>query len=296
MTVTGKIDLGHDHDAELASSLDPAADLVDRVAPTSGRRRRTEQRRDRQPVTAPGADGGQLGVAVDRDSPRLVVGEVEVEPIELAPRRQIDDAARRRMPGRTGGRDRREARATRTSVRPTICTCSGDLSRSSWAIVTNPCRNPAASPAATTTSASGVVEVDLVVPGCHGSRDAVDTDHAPAPVSSPTPSAHGPLRMQPPFRSGDRPPDLADLVRSRLAARAADRTRPDAEPCRPNDPTTAAGHGTSAGVVHDSAHRSRVARASDRGLAQRAVIGSTSTSIVESSSSTTNALVGPSLA
>ena len=92
VAVAGKIDLGHDHDAELAA----------RARPIRGSRRPCSSHRSAaagepsnggigKPVATPGADGGQVGVAVDRHPPRLVVGEVEVEPIELAPRRQIDD-------------------------------------------------------------------------------------------------------------------------------------------------------------------------------------------------------------
>jgi hypothetical protein len=38
VAVARQVDLGHEHDAELASALDPRPDLVDRVAPARRRR------------------------------------------------------------------------------------------------------------------------------------------------------------------------------------------------------------------------------------------------------------------
>ena len=91
---------------------------------------RTEQRRDRQAVAAPRADLGERRVAVDRHTPALVVGQVQMQPVESVPRSDVDQPAdvggreelpgevdvqpaplvARRVPGRASARPRGRAR------------------------------------------------------------------------------------------------------------------------------------------------------------------------------------------
>ena len=80
-----------------------AGDLRGRVRAAERRRARTEQRRDRHAVTAPRADLGQRRVVVDRHAPGLVVGQVQVQPVEAPPCGDVDQpvdiGGREELPG-----------------------------------------------------------------------------------------------------------------------------------------------------------------------------------------------------
>ena len=97
--VPGQVDLGDDDDAPRRGPLDPAGDLGAGVRAAERRRARAEQRRDRQAVAAPGADVGQGGEGFDGDAPGLIVRQVQMQPVEAAPRRDVD------QPVDVGGRE-----------------------------------------------------------------------------------------------------------------------------------------------------------------------------------------------
>ena len=245
-------------------------------------------------MAAPGADVRQLGIALDRDPPGLVVGQVEVEPIELAPRRQVDDpldvGCREELAGEV---DMDPAPLVRRAVDDPHP--FGDLSRRSWASVTKPCRNPPVSLAVDRHLGAGVVDRQLVVPGRHRARRR----------PTPTRRRHR-CRRRRPAPTGR--PDRAAVRRGRRPARHR-RRRPNpiaaappiaAQPrcgARPahrrgrSPPATARARGRRR-CRAPTRRCSRVGPAVGSGP----VIGSTWTSIVEPSSSTTNALAGPSLA
>ena len=101
--VPRQVDLGDDDDAGRRCPGAPTGDLRGRVRAAERRRTRTEQRRDRHAVTAPGADLGQSRVAVDRQAPGLVVGQVHVQSVEAPPGGDVDQpvdiGGREELPG-----------------------------------------------------------------------------------------------------------------------------------------------------------------------------------------------------
>ena len=211
-------------------------------------------------MPAPGADGGQFGVSVDGDAPRFVVGEVEVEPIELAPRRQIDDAL---------DVGRREELAGEIDVEP------APLVRRA---VDDPhvLRRPVAQqlgdrdePVPETRRVARrdhrlggrVVDLHLVVTWCHGARHG---RHRPGTRARVVADCRAPTA--PP--DGDAVPLGRPHARRRrprsilIAAALPIAPPPIREPCRPNDPSRAAGHGTSAGASSVVRTERRVVHAS----------------------------------
>ena len=69
---------------------DPAGDVPAVVGTASELGRGAEERRDRVAVATPRPDVGECRVGGDRHPPALVVGEVEVHPVEAPPRRHVD--------------------------------------------------------------------------------------------------------------------------------------------------------------------------------------------------------------
>jgi len=90
MAVPWNVGLGYQGDAERLGSLHPSADLGAGVRPAVRGRPGTAQRRKRESVATGAADRCERRVGVDVESPRLVVGEVEMDVAELAPRGDVD--------------------------------------------------------------------------------------------------------------------------------------------------------------------------------------------------------------
>ena len=207
----------------------------------------------------------QIDDALDVGRREELAGEIDVEPAPLV-RRAVDDphALRRPVTQQLGDRDEPVPEARRVARRD---------NRLGGRVVDRPARS------------------DLVPPRPSRPRP---TRH-PAPVSSPMPSAHGPFgwrRRSARATARQTSPTSFDPDRSR----AADRTAAEPEPCRPNDPAISGRPRHECGCVVGGAHRTPVVRASTPVVDGGAVIGSTWTSIVEPSSRMTNALAGPSLA
>ena len=107
--VAGQVDLRDELDAELGRSPHPPADVAGGVGAAGGLRPRSEEGGDREPVAAPRADLGERRVGGDRHPPGLVVGEVEVEPVEPPPCGDVDEPL---------DVDRREELAGEVDVQP----------------------------------------------------------------------------------------------------------------------------------------------------------------------------------
>jgi hypothetical protein len=91
--MAGQVDLGDDLDAQRPGPRHPPVDVAGRVRASVGLGARPEQRGDGEAVPPPCPDLGERGVTADREPPPLVVGEVQVNPVEPAPRGAVDEPA-----------------------------------------------------------------------------------------------------------------------------------------------------------------------------------------------------------
>lgn len=119
LRVPGDVDLGDDRDVPLGGVRDDLADVVLGVE-TAVRLLVPERGRPVAPLRtgAPGADLGEPGVALDLDAPALVVGEVEVEDVELVGGEEVEVAQDTGLGHEVAGPRRASCRARRTAGRP----------------------------------------------------------------------------------------------------------------------------------------------------------------------------------
>ncbi len=92
LRMAGQVDLGNDRDAAVGGVAHQRAQFGLGVEAADARRRR---RPTRAGPLSPRADLGQLGKALDLEAPALVVGEVQVERVELHRRHLVDDPVER---------------------------------------------------------------------------------------------------------------------------------------------------------------------------------------------------------
>ena len=93
--VAGHLDLGHDGDLPRSGVGHEVAELVLRVEAAVGGAI-VALRVARVPdegLAAPGPDAGQLRVPLDLHPPALIVGQVQVQAVELVQRQQVDQRA-----------------------------------------------------------------------------------------------------------------------------------------------------------------------------------------------------------
>ena len=89
-----QVDLGNDRDAALGGVAHQRAQFGLGVEASDSRRRCRATRAGPLP---PRADLGQLGIALDLEAPALVVGEMQMERVELHRRHLVDDPVERRQ-------------------------------------------------------------------------------------------------------------------------------------------------------------------------------------------------------